>query len=127
MFSNPYFQSYYTQDQSLNFSSSTYAHQIYLSKEKPELLKVQFIDYSIEEKVKQSISDNNRDNLLLQCKFERGEYELLFELTNSNNKVYQSKYLIQFSEADVRLLQEGIDKILSNETHNPIELSIKKA
>lgn len=69
MFSNPYFQSYYTQDQSLNFSSSTYAHQIYLSKEKPELLKVQFIDYSIEEKVKQSISDNNRDNLLLQCKF----------------------------------------------------------
>lgn len=126
IFLNPFAQYYSSGGQSIDFSSATFAYQIYLVKGKPELLRIQFNDYEVEKKTSKYLNENNRDNLLLQCKFEPGEYEFIFELTDAHNKVYLSKYMATFTDLNVKLLQECIDKILKGETHNQFVLPIRK-
>lgn len=118
LFLNPYTQWYSDKSLTLDFNSIIPAHQIYLSNEQPLLYKIQFIDYDIEKKTKHYINESNRDSLLVQCKLETGKYDLIFELKDINDKVYKSKYFIELTEDQIKLLQKNVDQILNNQTPN---------
>lgn len=126
LFFNPYTNWYTNGEQSVDLNSLTYAHQIYLNKDKPELFKMQFVDFQIEKRVQTHLHNRDRDNLLLQCKLEPGKYDLIFEVKSSNSKPFRSEYEVDFSVADIDNLQANIDNALNNQPHNQIKVSISK-
>jgi len=116
-FYSPYNESYSgVQGMSLQRNVSTPAHPLSLTKNNSMLQSVMFYDYNIREKVETYIS--NRDDLIRQCKFEAGEYVLVFEAIDSNLKSYKNLYTMTINESDVKSLQQNVDKIMSRRSFN---------
>ena len=113
-FDTPYNQSYTNSYDRVNFDSFTHAHPIYLAKDKPELMRVTLSDTDVSQKISKFIEIQDRDSLLLQCKWEAGEYDVVFSVTDGKSRVHQYKYTINVDDELVKSLRGNVDKVLSN-------------
>jgi len=117
-FNAPYNQSYTNSFDRVNFDSFTPAHPIYLAKDKPELLRVTLSDSAVSQKIAKFIENQDRDSMLLQCKWETGDYDVIFSVTDGKGRVYQYKYAINVDDELVKSLRGNVDKVLSNHKTN---------
>ena len=117
-FENPYNQSYVNSYERTRLNSFTYAHPIYLAKDKPELLRVTFSESTVTQKIIEALENQDRDSLLLQCKWELGNYDVIISITDGNGKIRQYKYAINVTDEMVKSLRGNVDKILSNHKKN---------
>jgi hypothetical protein len=102
--------------QLINQNSEVIAHQVYLGKDKSELFRIRFISDEINDKIAKAISGKSRDDFLLQCKFESGFYDIVFEIMNYDEKVFEQEYRFELNENEVHTLRANVDLILSGAT-----------
>lgn len=122
IFMNPYENWYSSGDTSVSQTTATYAHQVFLNNDKSEVFKIQFNDPTSEMKTKEYIQNGNRDDLLLQCNYEDGNYTCEFEVMDIDGKKYTCLRSFTLNKEEARLLRNSVDALLEGATGTHINL-----